>query len=819
MVKIITDSIPWLSKGTYGHALFSNASTQPPVPKYVLASTTSEEASPQRRIATRGTELFVGAGCQIRCVDLRDLKARYEEESIMGSKEGTQKDVVKSIGEPEKGYQVLDIPELDFHIHQLEVSPDGNYMCIVGEKRLAVCMLPTPGFARLNMETLRARSCEVGKAFYNDSSERIVRAIWHPFGVDGASLVILTSDAVIRIFDFTMHLQHTFEQPDQIFDLNVLSGQDRHKTSFTPEPEAFEPASCFPSRWRAPPEYLHSLEIEISSTLDALIGSSEATVQDKLALRQQTKWMNEIMEQQSSVSESNHAAFSLGGRKKQDWFTRPESAGPSPQLQGPFLLQPAPVDMSSDEVYACDIIHIISDPISIISIVWSNGNVDICLEFEPIGAKWVGKKVWQKVDKHNNMPSIASFETIALDVPLPENSARKNWPVFVENPLVSEIVFVAHYGGVEAVDMTEWIKGLKVVLDQNEGEAFIAKLLKRAQGSSVQKVVNSGGTLPNLPHPIKGCAVLQDSYLGYILLAHSDLMVYATDFDIPIQLQESVEVGIPFGQLQIEGASGTGNSRRVTELPGYIANIPQPLYDPPPFLSEMPSLHAFKAFQQRQNPQLVRDSLTYSAETLDILRQARELVKREYEKVMTIAETMYSRAKLQKAEYERQLLKINEIISKQDALRTSNINGRLQDALKKQQELTNRSDALIRQLIRKGLGPSGENGGVELSEREKEWMAEIKKVEQRISGPGGLDKRKERTEGLLNELKPLVEIKENGNEEDIHSCDDRGDGVPKEVREKKIQELKALLEKETFLIETTKAKAERLEAKCEVMGL
>lgn len=52
---------------------------------------------------------------------------------------------------------MLDIPELDFNVQQLEVSPDGNYLAIVGEKRVAVCMLPAPGFARLSAEKLRSK--------------------------------------------------------------------------------------------------------------------------------------------------------------------------------------------------------------------------------------------------------------------------------------------------------------------------------------------------------------------------------------------------------------------------------------------------------------------------------------------------------------------------------------------------------------------------------------------------------------------------------------------------------------------------------------
>lgn len=100
MVSITSDVIPWLVKGTPGYSLFSDPPTQPPLPKYVLAGAETEETTPQRKIISRGTEVFVAAGCEIRCVDLRDLKARYDE----GKEGGVKSD--KSGTKSEKGYQV-----------------------------------------------------------------------------------------------------------------------------------------------------------------------------------------------------------------------------------------------------------------------------------------------------------------------------------------------------------------------------------------------------------------------------------------------------------------------------------------------------------------------------------------------------------------------------------------------------------------------------------------------------------------------------------------------------------------------------------------
>ena len=108
MTEITTNKISWLRTGSPGHSIFSDPPKAPPKPKYVLAATRTlpeeEETSPKREIATRGTEVFVAAGCEVRCVDLRDLKARDEDEEATVGGKGKQR------AEMVKGYQVRLLP-------------------------------------------------------------------------------------------------------------------------------------------------------------------------------------------------------------------------------------------------------------------------------------------------------------------------------------------------------------------------------------------------------------------------------------------------------------------------------------------------------------------------------------------------------------------------------------------------------------------------------------------------------------------------------------------------------------------------------------
>lgn len=637
--------------------------------------------------------------------------------------------------------------------------------------------------------------------------------------------MILTSDAFVRVYDIIMDQEATCEVPEQVFDLNSLAGRERQRTSFIPDPESFEPASCcfasgdlswcpfslyilmrggdiyalcpiVPSRWIPSENYLNSLQRELSTQLEALEDFTDVTRSGRLTLRQQAKWLEEVLNQQTA-----RWSPSINRRDQEFYFTRPESVSPSPKLQGPFLLQPAPVDTSVEEVYACDIIHTTSDPVATISVVWSNANIDVFLEFEPIQAKWVGKKLWQKLpEEDKNLPIIATFETIKLNTPLPENHARKHWPVFAENPLIGEVVFVAHYAGVEAVDMSEWLKGLKLVADPEEGEDFIAKQLQRTQGSIVKKVVNSWKALPNPSHSIIGCLVLQDSYVGYILIAGSEKSVNTADFDIPFEFRNI---------LDPEDTLIVAKPPRPTPAT-YIPSISMPLYDPSTIFREIPGLYHFMVANIQRNPQLMKGPLHYNAESLEILRQAREQVKRECEKLTSVAEVMYTRAKQQKAEYERQLLKVHELITRQEGIAVRNVKARLQNLEKSQNELKAKFDTVFRGLINSGHGGSGEVS-VAKTEREREWEAELQKiikktgfVEKKVKEKEGeeevkkgLKKRAEHVREIWEDMKPIVEKNDDENEAGVNSASvDRGDGVPVELRKKKVAELNEMLRKE-----------------------
>jgi hypothetical protein len=76
MAKVAADSLPWLSAPSTGYDLFTKPSA------FVPRDGDNNTFGPKRLIATRGAEIFVGRGNEVRCADLNDLKARHPDINV-----------------------------------------------------------------------------------------------------------------------------------------------------------------------------------------------------------------------------------------------------------------------------------------------------------------------------------------------------------------------------------------------------------------------------------------------------------------------------------------------------------------------------------------------------------------------------------------------------------------------------------------------------------------------------------------------------------------------------------------------------------------
>ncbi|KAL7272503.1 hypothetical protein RUND412_004690 [Rhizina undulata] len=826
MPKITASSLGWLSDPSTGHRLFADPSEKSEsIRKPPPGNEGFDDIGPKRTIVSRGTEIFVAKGREVRCADLQDLKARHPKS-------------VSSENEPNLQYKVLNIPIIDFEVCQLEISQDGLLLAIIGVKDIVVCVLPGEGFAKRagpgrDIEVNVPRYNRVGEDYHRTlNDEKIVRALWHPLGVEGASLVVLTSDAFVRTYDFTIDQENSFKIADQIFDLIALDGRERHTRGFTADVESMKPASCcfgagvlgwrpfslyilmrggdiyalspiVPSRWMATPEYLQSLSLDVTAELEGL--DENATLAHKLVLRQQAKWINDIMNQEANMTAAFSASTLSPIRNAPTCLKRPEVVGPSPALQGPFLFQPAPLELSNEEYYACDIFHVESDPLAVIGILYSNGKIDICLEFDPLPAKWISKKtnrLRRNSEDTSDLPVIATCESLSLGIDLGPNSEYTSWPTFSSDPYSDQVWYVNHNLGVTSISMKGWLNKLSTVMVDEEEDGFLEKALEKGPRSVAETIVKSALTPNGSMQPVDGSLAIYGAYIGYMFIAASSFQVHSVEFEEPFgaiaEDDDAVAKDSAFAFKGRDSIRRGENFAPSSSVMGRQAHILDPPFTVPPIFTQPSALSDLLRNELQKNKKVVHNKVMFSTESQAVLKRARDTLKNEYDEIMKVAREMYLRAEAQRLEYRRQLAKIHEIEARLEKLKSKDVKERLVIYLKKQEELQSRADEALKTLIVKN-----EMG---LSDAEKKWFKEAGKLKEKIQGNGrtSLMRRKAEVQKLLQELTPAVDGEgTEGGEKD--------DGVPEEVRQGRVKQLNELLDKDRgALVKSTRQKLERL---------
>lgn len=551
-----------------------------------------------------------------------------------------------------------------------------------------------------------------------------------------------------------------------------------------------------PSRWKASRDYLQNLSLDITADLESL--EETATIQEKLMLRQQTKWINDVLNQEANLVAALGAIPGSPRKKVPTYLTRPEVVGPSPKLQGPFLFQPAPLEFSGD-YYACDIFHIEAGAIGVIGILFSNGKVDICLEFELLRARWVDKKKRMCTDEEKtvDLPIIAAYESINLDIPAGNDSTTTNWPVFVSDPRSEHVWYVNHNSGVVSFSMKAWLSKLATVMDDDEEDGFMAKLLEKNSQSTVQKVIDHGKRPVGIVKPIFGSVVVYEAYLGYILIAATPTSVESAEFDeVLAQISRSDAFGV---QAQSFREATTPQRNAALHLAQYTASpsaiqkktsILSPPYVPSPEFRKSSALPVLLRQGLAYNSKLIRSPIVFSTESNEFLRKARDTLKVEYDRIMEAAQEMYDRSAMQRIEYRKQLETIHKASENLEKLRNKDVRERLERYLKKQEELQTRADDVLKLLIMRGE--------IGLSDAEKKWFKEVGKIEERVEGDGrsALAGRKDQVEKMLEQLCPMIGENGEGELKRRGLVMESRDGIPEEVRAGKLKQLRELLDRE-----------------------
>lgn len=348
--------------------------------------------------------------------------------------------------------QILKVP-VGSPIRQLIISPRGDLLAIITSHTVHIAILPDPShLGQPDTGPLKLKTDMLGPTTHVTSQAPIASALWHPLGVLGMTLVTVSTDAVVRVWEINRENRWSFESPTLAIDLGRLADGVSADEDFGPPSSdmnrGFSPdsvdrevaAACFggfgldeehgwaamtlwvamragdvyalcpllPTRWQPPSTLIPSLSTSVVSKTASMRVDVSPSAEDRRNCDQQYQWFSEIDNQDPIIKPADSEFVSPS-----EIFKRPSHPGPIPKLQGPFQIE---IDESGDDIELTDI-HVIGatldeeelalsfedeselgDPgqsglsLAVINLLTKGGRVHICLDVDGVEGQWLSNK-------------------------------------------------------------------------------------------------------------------------------------------------------------------------------------------------------------------------------------------------------------------------------------------------------------------------------------------------------------------------------------------------------------------------------------------
>ncbi|KAI2636420.1 hypothetical protein GGS26DRAFT_589026 [Hypomontagnella submonticulosa] len=885
MPKIKSYTPPWLLSPSPGHDLF--------VPNPDEANSASSHTSktdlndgPRRTIARRGTEVFIAVGKEIRWADLVYLKDRWEEKQA-GARRGIhiKREDSASSGDDEllresiengsaEGFRTI-ATSVGSDIQQLIISPYADFMAVVTSHTVRILLLPDSAHLTApSLDTIKPKSWTLGPTTHVMNCSPIASAIWHPLGVNGSSLVTVTKDAIVRVWEISQKDRWSFDAPTLTIDLKKLADGTSLDQNFaaTPDvtnkgfsPDCFEmdvAAACFagrgsggwspmtlwiamregdvyalcpllPNHWAPPPTLIPSLSISIVGNLAAVEDDPNVSEQAKLLAQQQLDWMSDLDNQEPRVIEGPP------GEPPTEIFARPLRPGIVPRLQGPFDLELSPESEDELDTRLTDIFAIgqkldtdelmmgeddeldMEDvegeglSLSILCLLSPSGQVRVCLDLDGVQAQWLPPRNKSKaMGRLIESPSLLTFQS--MDILTSLEVTDKAWPTFSPDVTSRYSFYVTHPSSITHVSLSPWVFRLESELqgDSQAGSEFRIDLLVNGQ-SSIRERLYTNTAQGDAQLPLAASVAIRDPDLGYFLLSATPFDPIALAFETPDDDFAPIHHASPSFDKDAE----------VQPLDFYK---PRPVFQPSHAFdqgSELPKL--LSRLSTSRHKTIVNQEVRLSPLTLILFTDAHKIVSVETHRLGVAASEVFRRCTQLQAELKQQVTKANEVKTRVEAITGEDQDGEGEPessnaAMEKRiQSARERGEALGQRLekMRKMVSKATSR---ELSDKEKAWVNEVNALETNLfgstapaDGPTRLKLTKRRYEEVMQLRDELVEEAEKlggaaGEGEENPSASTTDLRIPSELRKAKIAQVKKLIERETALVDAVKARLERL---------
>ena len=608
----------------------------------------------------------------------------------------------------------------------------------------------------------------------------------------------------------------------------------------TNEGDVYALCPLMPSKWQPNATQIPSLSANAMAKKASGMEDEPVTEQEKRMQTDQYAWLSEIDKQiPFLVARDDNIAINDA------IYSRPKHPGPLPRLQGPFTMAAGSLVDFLDVSDICVIpprldaeeLMLGEDDDSelglqeetnglsatIVCLLTTDGRVYILVDLDEIEGQWLPSKPPKNATSTPDSHELILVE--ALDTLEPDSSSIDEWPTFTHDPFSRYSLFTTHSQGIYFFSFLPWISRLEEELQSfsTAGTEFRLKILMESTGRLRERILNFNNHQDITPSAT-ACVVLEDSDLGYFLLTSTDNNTHP----------QAVSLDIPTSAL-------IKNSNIKSELPNEddvslltqaqtVPHVPRVAYSPPPIFYTPSSSSSLLNLTTKIPPhrrRILTGEIRLSAATLDVITDAHRVVSNETYALGGAAAELFSRCERMQRELEEQVRKVRERAERVDEFvcedegegGNSETTGerlafRLGRAKQRQQTLDDRLKTLSRKI--------GRLGGRNLSAAERDYLKELEHLDRAVERPDDRTETdiSERTMAWWPRYQEISNLKDelverarevSGKKGEVEK-EGRGDGLGLtfEVRRRKVEEVEAMLERETDMVDAVMMRLGRL---------
>ena len=325
----------------------------------------------------------------------------------------------------------------------------------------------------------------------------------------------------------------------------------------------------------------------------------------------------------------------------------------------------------------------------------------------------------------------------ALDTLRSSECLDLEWPTFTADVTARYSFFITHSRGVFFFSLDPWVRSLEKELQSNEniGAPFRMEIIRNGPRTLREKIMSYDPDRDSDSDPsVTACLVFHDSDLDYFVLTAVNGVVQAVTLDQP----DPEIMSIP---------EDNDKDAYIPEMNLFTPGPPRKIYQAAQVFFDDSSLPSFiNKHVPARHHRMFTQEIRLSSATLDLMTQAHRVLSNETNKLGLAAADLFRRCERLQDELRDQINRANEVAQRTDQV-TGKDRGNYLDSGKrkghpsveerfdkvrsKHQELTARYEALRKEFSK--------HGGNELSEKEKQWVAEVQKAEEFIKSPARED--------------------------------------------------------------------------------